>query len=224
VLDYLAENGLKKRPVVIYTSDNGFFLGDHGWYNKMWMYEQSMRIPMLVRWPGAVKAGSISDALVCNVDLAATFLDLAGRPEAFPAQGRSLIPVLRGEQEQPLREALYYHYNKQYGVPTHFGILTHCYKLIHYPESEKWALFALKRDPHELSNLYPRPGPRPIASPASRKGSPRFASATGWSIRASATARCSAKAEANSPAFSAAFVHDRGPPLSLKEPAHGSAQ
>jgi arylsulfatase A-like enzyme len=154
LLDALQESGLSEETVVVYTSDNGFFLGDHGWYNKMWMYEQSMRIPLLVRWPSEVEGGRVSERLVSNVDFAPTFLALAEAEPLPEAQGRSLLPLLKGEKPETWREAVYYDYQQQFGVPTHYGVRTRRYKLIHYPKADGWELFDLQKDPNELNNRY----------------------------------------------------------------------
>lgn len=154
LLDYLDESGLRENTIVIYTSDNGFFNGEHGLYNKMWMYEESMLVPLVVRWPGVVRPGSSTAELTSMLDFASTFLDMAGAPIPDDLQGVSFLPLLRGKEE-PLRDALYYHYYPQFGVPEQFGVRTKARKLVHYPELEhiRWELFDLERDPKEMSNL-----------------------------------------------------------------------
>ena len=160
VLDYLDDEGLAGNTVVVYTSDQGFFLGDHGWFDKRWMYEESLRTPLLVRWPVAIAAGSISDELVQNLDLAETFLDLAGAPIPPSMQGRSLLPLLRGETPPDWREAIYYQYFEYPGwhmVRRHYGVRTMTHKLIHYYELGEWELFDLEADPDELTSVYGDP-------------------------------------------------------------------
>jgi len=160
VLDYLDAEGLAENTVVVYTSDQGFFLGDHGWFDKRWMYEESLRTPLLVRWPAAIEPGSVSDALVQNLDLAETFLDLAGAPIPDAMQGQSLVPLLRGETPEDWRDAIYYQYFEYPGwhmVRRHYGVRTRTHKLIHYYEIGEWELFDLEADPDELRSVYDEP-------------------------------------------------------------------
>ncbi|MGI9626379.1 MAG: sulfatase family protein, partial [Longimicrobiales bacterium] len=160
VLDYLDREGLAENTVVVYTSDQGFFLGDHGWYDKRWMYEESLRTPLLVRWPAKITAGSVNEALVQNLDLAQTFLDLAGADLPATMQGRSLVPLLEGETPSDWRDAIYYQYFEYPGwhmVRRHFGIRTATHKLIHYYEIGEWELFDLEADPDELSSVHGDP-------------------------------------------------------------------
>jgi arylsulfatase A-like enzyme len=158
VLDYLDETGLAENTIVIYTSDQGFFLGDHGWYDKRWMYEQSLRAPLIVRWPGVVEPGSRSSALVQNLDFAETFLDIAGVAIPEQMQGKSIAPLLRGQgDDDTFRDGAYYHYYEYpqpHRVPAHYGVRTKRYKLIRYPMFDSWELFDLEKDPQELHSLY----------------------------------------------------------------------
>jgi arylsulfatase A-like enzyme len=161
LLDYLDRSGLAQNTVVIYSSDQGFFLGEHGWFDKRWMYEESARMPFLVRWPGVVKPGSRNDDLVQNLDFAATFLDMAGVAVPPEMQGRSIVPLLKGKTPPDWRHSIYYHYYEYPGehmVPRHYGVRTDRYKLIHYYQTDEWELFDLEKDPHELTNLYQDPG------------------------------------------------------------------
>ena len=161
ILNYLEENDLVENTVVVYTSDQGFFLGEHGWFDKRWMYEESLRTPLIVRWPAQVAPESVSAELVQNLDLAETFLDVAGVPIPDAMQGRSLLPLLRGEAPDDWRDAIYYQYFEYPGwhmVRRHYGIRTHRYKLIHYYEIEEWELFDLEADPDELRSVYEDPG------------------------------------------------------------------
>jgi arylsulfatase A-like enzyme len=160
VLDYLDDHGLTENTLVVYTSDQGFFLGEHGWFDKRWMYEESLRTPLVVRWPAVVRPGSVNEDLVQNLDLAETFLDAAGVPVPAVMQGRSLLPLLRGETPTDWRDAIYYQYFEYPGwhmVRRHYGIRTHRYKLIHYYEIEEWELFDLDVDPDELRSVHDDP-------------------------------------------------------------------
>ena len=160
VLDYLDESGLAERTVVVYASDQGFYLGDHGWYDKRWMYEESLRMPLLVRWPGTVAPGSVDEHLVQNVDLAPTLLAAAGVEPPAGMHGESLVPLLRGE-EPDWRNSIYYHYYEGHGphdVPCHYGVRTRRYKLVRYYELDEWELFDLEADPDELRSVYADPG------------------------------------------------------------------
>jgi arylsulfatase A-like enzyme len=159
VLAYLDDSGLAQNTIVIYASDQGFFLGDHGWYDKRWMNEKSLRIPLMVRWPGVVRPGSENRHLVQNLDFAQTFLAAAGVADPDEMQSRSLVPLLRGETPEGWRDAIYYRYYEHgtHGVPRHDGIRTERYKLIHYPTTDEWELFDLVADPDELRSLHEDP-------------------------------------------------------------------
>lgn len=160
LLAYLDESGLAENTVVIYTSDQGFFLGDHGWYDKRWMYEESLRTPLIVRWPGVVRPGSENEDLVQNLDFAPTFLEMAGVPAPQFMQGGSLVPLLRGSTPDDWRESIYYHYYEfpaVHCVARHYGVRTERYKLIHFYQNDEWELFNVEADPDELDNLYDDP-------------------------------------------------------------------
>jgi arylsulfatase A-like enzyme len=160
VLDFLDREGLAENTIVVYTSDQGFFLGDHGWFDKRLMYEESLRMPLLVRWPGVVKPGSITDAMVLNVDFAPTLLDAASLPVPNDMQGRSALPLLRGERPADWRTSMYYryyHYPQDHQVQPHYGVRTERHKLIYFHKINQWELFDLANDPHELKNLYNDP-------------------------------------------------------------------
>jgi arylsulfatase A-like enzyme len=161
VLDFLKENGLDKNTIVIYASDQGFYLGEHGWFDKRWMFEQSYRTPLIIQWPGTVKPGSINNDMVSNIDLAETFLDMAGVNVPSDMQGRSMVPVLKGHTPQNWRKEHYYHYYEYPGshmVKRHYGISTERFKLIHYYYNiDEWELFDLKDDPCEMRNVYNDP-------------------------------------------------------------------
>ena len=161
VLDYLDESGLADDTVVVYTSDQGFYLGDHGWFDKRFMYEESLRMPLLVRYPKEVRAGTVSDQIVLNLDFAETFLDYAGASVPGDMQGRSLRPLLRGRTPGDWRRSMYYHYYEYpavHSVKRHYGVRTQRYKLIHfYNDIDEWELYDLKNDPDELKNVHGNP-------------------------------------------------------------------
>lgn len=160
LLDYLDAVGLSENTVVVYTSDQGFFLGDHGWFDKRWMYEESLRTPLVVRWPGHTIAGGRNDDLVQNLDLAQTFLEMAGVDAPPTMQGSSLVPLLEGRTPDDWRDAIYYQYFEFPGwhmVRRHYGVRTRRHKLIHYYEIGEWELFDLEADPDELTSVYDRP-------------------------------------------------------------------
>jgi len=158
VLDYLDESGLAKNTVVVYSSDQGFYLGEHGWFDKRWMYEESLRTPLMVRWPGVTKPGSTRDEFVSNLDFAETFLDIAGVEVPKDMQGRSFKMMLEGKPApEDWRDSFYYHYYEfpgAHSVARHYGVRTDRYKLIHYYRRGEWELFDLKKDPHELNSVY----------------------------------------------------------------------
>jgi arylsulfatase A-like enzyme len=167
LLDYLKASGLERDTLVVYTSDQGFFLGDHGLYDKRFMYEESLRMPFLVRWPATVAPGSVSTAMALNVDFAPTFLVAAGLEVPAEMQGRSLLPVLRGRTPDGWRTSLYYRYYHDPGdhnTRAHYGVRTLTHKLIHYWTKGQWELFDLASDPMELRNLYGQPGQERITA------------------------------------------------------------
>ena len=161
LLDYLEEAGLAENTAVFYTSDQGFYLGDHGWYDKRFMYEESLRMPLLARWPGAIKAGSVRNEMVLNLDFGPTFLDMAGIGIPADMQGKSFAAILKGKRPRGWRKSMYYHYYEYPGwhaVKRHYGIRTERYKLIHfYYDIDAWELYDLKEDPNELNNIYENP-------------------------------------------------------------------
>ncbi len=165
VLDYLDSSGLTDNTAIIYTSDQGMFLGEHGWFDKRWMYEPSLRTPLIVRWPEVVQPGSERLELVQNLDLAQTFLDMAGVEIPAHMQGRSLLPLLRGESPGDWRQSIYYRYyesGRPHHVAQHYGVRTHTHKLIYYNQIGEWELFDLQADPLELTNVYDVPDYRDI--------------------------------------------------------------
>jgi arylsulfatase A-like enzyme len=161
VLDFLKANGLDRNTIVIYASDQGFFLGEHGWFDKRWMFEESYRTPVLIGWPGVTKPGSVCSDMVSNIDLSETFLEMAGVEPPSDMQGRSLVPLLRGTTPSDWRKEHYYHYYEYPGyhsVKRHYGISTERYKLMHfYFDIDEWELFDLQTDPGEMHNVYTQP-------------------------------------------------------------------
>jgi len=160
VLDYLDKSGLAQNTIVVYTSDNGFFLGDHGWFDKRFMYEQSLRVPLIIRYPGHTKPGTTAKELVTNVDFAPTFLDYAGVKIPEDMQGRSLKPILEGQAPTDWRTSVYYHYYEfpqPHHVHPHYGLRTDRYKLMFFTDLNEWELYDLQKDPNEMKNVYLAP-------------------------------------------------------------------
>ena len=156
LMDYLKANGLDKNTIIIYTSDQGFFLGEHGWFDKRWMYEESFRTPLIVSWPGVTKTKMTTSSMVQNLDFAETFLDMAGLPIPADMQGKSIVPVLKGKLKGDLHDALYYHFyeNLEHKVARQIGVKTDRYKLIYFYENNEWELYDLQKDRHEMHNVY----------------------------------------------------------------------
>lgn len=159
-LDYLDKNGLAKNTIVIYMSDQGFYLGEHGWFDKRWIYEESFRTPMVMRYPGVIKPGTVSNEFVLNLDIAPTVLDAAGVAIPKDIQGESFLPLVSGTETKG-RNSIYYHYyeNGEHVVSPHFGIKTKRYKLIRfYTRVECWELYDLQKDPNETDNVFGKKG------------------------------------------------------------------
>ncbi|MFW5980907.1 MAG: sulfatase [Halanaerobiaceae bacterium] len=176
LLDYLDKENLTENTLVVYTSDQGFFLGDHGWFDKRFFYEESLRMPFVVRYPEEIEPGSTANLISLNTDFGPTFLDYAGIEIPEDMQGESLRPVFKGENPENWRQSMYYHYSMYpsvHNVYPHYGIRTRRYKLIYYyledcdfeqedirfvpPEKAEWEFFDLKKDPNELNNQYNNP-------------------------------------------------------------------
>lgn len=161
VLDYLDQSGLAGNTIIIYASDQGFYLGEHGWFDKRFMYEESLQMPLVVRYPKEIKAGAVNQDIVMNLDFAETFLDYAGARVPEDMQGASLRPLLQGRTPGDWRKAMYYHYYEYpavHSVKRHYGIRTERYKLIHfYNDIDEWELYDLKTDPDEMHNVYNDP-------------------------------------------------------------------
>lgn len=169
LLDYLDVTGLAENTLVVYTSDQGFYLGEHGWYDKRFMYEESLSMPLVMRYPGTIPAGQVSDEIVLNLDFAPTFLEFAGTAIPREMQGRSMRPLMTGAGKVDWRDSMYYHYYEYphgwHEVKRHYGIRTHRYKLIHfYHDIGVWELYDLENDPNEVQNLYGKPEYADVAS------------------------------------------------------------
>lgn len=162
VLDYLEANGLKENTLVVYTSDQGFYMGEHGWFDKRFMYEESFRTPLVMSLPDGFERKGDIEEMVQNIDYAPTFLELAGVPVPEDIHGESIVPLLKGEKPASWRKSLYYHYYEfpaVHMVKRHYGVRTERYKLIHfYNDIDVWELYDLQEDPKELNNLYGKEG------------------------------------------------------------------
>ena len=161
VLDYLEETGLDKNTIVVYTSDQGFYLGEHGWFDKRFIYDQSFKTPLLIKWPNVIKPGITNDELVQNLDYAQTFLEAAMIDIPDDMQGESLIPLLKGNSQEWTRDAVYYHYYEYPSVhmaKRHYGIVNKDFKLVHfYFDVDEWELYDRLNDPNEMNNVYNDP-------------------------------------------------------------------
>ena len=167
LLNYLDQEKLSKNTIVIYTSDQGFYLGDHGLFDKRFMYEESLRTPFMVRWPAKIKPGSQATAMTLNVDIPETFLDVAGVKAPAGMQGRSFLPILEGRTPPDWRTSMYYRYYHDPGdhnTRQHYGVRTATHKLIYFWTKDQWELYDLTKDPNELHNLYGQPGQEQITA------------------------------------------------------------
>ena len=166
LLKELEEEGLLDNTLIVYASDQGFYMGEHGWFDKRFMYEESMRTPLIMRLPEGFDYRGDVPQLVQNIDYAPTFLELAGLPVPEDIQGVSLVPLLKGEKPADWRKSLYYHfyeYPAEHSVCRHYGVRTERYKLIHfYNDIDEWELYDLQEDPSEMNNLYGKPGTEEI--------------------------------------------------------------
>lgn len=157
LMDYLKENGLDKNTIVIYSSDQGFYLGEHGWFDKRFMYEESFKTPLIFRWPEMIKPGTVSKDLVMNLDIPETLLDAAKVTIPAAMQGKSILPILKGKKPADWRKEVYYHYYEsggEHNVAKHVGVRTDRYKLIWFYENKEWELYDLLKDKNELQNVY----------------------------------------------------------------------
>lgn len=164
VLDYLKENGLEENTVVFYSADQSFYLGEHGWFDKRFMYEESFRTPLLVQWPGRVQPGTHIKGMVQNLDCAQTFLDIAGAEIPGNMQGRSMVPLMENERTATQRKSIYYQYyqgaKSTHKVYKHYGVRTERYKLIYFYTLDEWEFYDLKNDPNEMQSQYDNPAYR----------------------------------------------------------------
>ena len=157
-LEFLQSEGLDRNTVVIYSADQGFYNGEHGWFDKRWIYEESLHMPFIIRWPGVVKAGSRPEAMIQNIDYAATLVGIAGGRVPDGLHGRSFLPILRGETPDDWRTSIYYrYYDPGHGVAPQYGIRTTRHTLVHFPRTDEWELFDLERDPSQLHSIYADP-------------------------------------------------------------------
>ena len=160
ILDYLDQRGLMDNTLIIYTSDQGFFLGENGWFDKRWMDEVSSRVPLLMQWNGKIEPGTVTSSLAQNIDYAPTLLDAAGVEAESPMHGVSLLPLVTEETVDWERD-LYYHFYENpgfHGVARHYGVRTDRYKLVYYYRNDDWELFDLLEDPGDQVNLYGKTG------------------------------------------------------------------
>lgn len=162
LMDFLDQEDLAKDTVVVFSSDQGFFLGEHGWFDKRWIFEESLRTPLTIRWPGVTEPGTVNNNIVSLVDFAQTFLDIAGAEQPEDMQGRSLVPLCRGEIPADWRKSLYYHYYEfpvPHRVRPHVGVITDRFKLVHYyrPDVDDWELLDREKDPEEMRDFYKDP-------------------------------------------------------------------
>ncbi|OJW25029.1 MAG: sulfatase [Planctomycetales bacterium 71-10] len=174
ILKYLDDEGLAENTIVVYASDQGFYLGEHGWFDKRWIFEESLKTPLLVRWPGVVKPGTTEGRIVSNVDFAPTLLEAAGVPIPAEVQGRSLVPILRGQAPEGWRTSFYYEYfeyPEPHHVRPHYGVVTDRYKLVRFdgPDLDAWELFDLREDPQELRNVHDDPARQPVVAELKRE-------------------------------------------------------
>ncbi|MFM1559174.1 MAG: sulfatase/phosphatase domain-containing protein [Roseibacillus sp.] len=161
ILKYLDESGLAKNTIVIYSSDQGFYLGEHGWYDKRWMFEESFKMPFVIRWPGTIKPGSSTRALIQNIDYGPTFLDICGAKIPADMQGKSIVPLLKNSGKAPAgwRKALYYTYygEQTHRVAKHDGVRTDRYTLFYVPKYKEWQLFDNEKDPQQMKSVHNDP-------------------------------------------------------------------
>lgn len=161
ILKHLDDSGLAENTIVIYSSDQGFYLGEHGWYDKRWMFEESLMMPFVVRWPGKIKPGSVSNAIIQNIDYGPTFLELAGAKIPKSMQGKSLVPIFKdaGKKPKEWRDSIYYRYSgeRTHNVAAHDGVRTADHKIFWVPKTKEYQLFDMKKDPQEMKSVHNDP-------------------------------------------------------------------
>ncbi len=172
ILEYLDESGLADNTLVIYCSDQGFYLGEHGWYDKRWMYEESLRMPFVARWPARIAPGTRVPQMIQNIDYAPTFLAMAGANLPTDLHGASLLDLMAGRPPTSWRASIYYHYYEYpepHRVAPHYGVRTERHKLVYYYQTQEWELFDLVADPSETRSLYGDPGSASTAADLKRE-------------------------------------------------------
>lgn len=179
LMDYLERNNMLDNTLVVYTSDQGFYMGEHGWFDKRFMYEESLNTPLVMRLPNGYERKGVIDEMVQNIDYAPTFLEMAGAIIPDDIQGRSLVPLLKSSngisdtQKNAWRDAIYYHYYEfpaEHMVKRHYGVRTERYKLIRfYQDIDQWELYDLQKDPQEMHNLYNDPAYRKVQKKLHKK-------------------------------------------------------
>lgn len=161
ILKHLDDSGLAENTIVIYSSDQGFYLGEHGWYDKRWMFEESLMMPFVVRWPGKIKPGSVSNAIIQNIDYGPTFLELASAKIPESMQGKSLVPIFKaaGKKPKEWRDSIYYRYSgeRTHNVAAHDGVRTADHKIFWVPKTKEYQLFDMKKDPQEMKSVHNDP-------------------------------------------------------------------
>ena len=177
ILQFLEQEGLANNTIIVFSSDQGFFLGEHGWFDKRWIFEESLRTPLMVRWPGVIKPNSVNGNIVSLIDFAETFLEAAGVEIPAEMQGRSLMPIFRGTVPDDWRKSLYYHYYEfpvPHRVRPHYGVITDRFKLVHYykPDEDDWELLDRERDPLEVKNFYADPAYSQVVKDYARRTQP----------------------------------------------------
>ena len=155
IVETLKQKGLEDNTIVIYSSDQGFFMGEHGWFDKRWIYEESLHMPFIIRWPGVVKAGTRFTSFIQNIDYGPTFVEMAGGKTPDGLHGKSFVPILRGEKPADWRKSIYYHYyDPGHGVAKHYGLRSDRYTLAHFYDTKEWELFDNEKDPQQLRSVY----------------------------------------------------------------------
>lgn len=158
VVEALKSEGLEENTIVVYSSDQGFYMGEHGWFDKRWIYEESVHMPFIIQWPGVVKPGTRFAPIIQNIDYAATFVELAGGTTPADLHGRSFVPILRGQTPADWRQSIYYHYyDGGHGVAKHYGVRTGRYTLAYFYTTQEWELFDNEKDPAQLRSVYADP-------------------------------------------------------------------
>lgn len=159
VVTALQEQGIAENTIVIYSSDQGFYMGEHGWFDKRWIYEESIHMPFIIRWPGVVKPGTRFTPMIQNIDYAPTLVELAGGRVPAGLHGRSFVSILQGQAPADWRRSIYYHFydSAAHGVPRHYGVRTDRHTLVHFYQTNEWELFDNRNDPQQMRSVYSDP-------------------------------------------------------------------